>query len=150
MPKPPRPTAQLPHDSRAFRHAPNIAFKTDSDGPGAGPRVGVIGDAGEQPAQFDDGRQLAEVDFAAQPRQAEGPQPLAPRIRWAARQRIVLGQQATEEKSNEIHRHSPVLKHLDLKGAVRLIPFTQVRLYVVTGLCGGGGRAWPAKAPKWP
>jgi hypothetical protein len=30
MPKPPRPTAQLPHDSRAFRHAPNIAFKTDS------------------------------------------------------------------------------------------------------------------------
>ena len=32
-----------------------------SDGPGAGPRVGVIGDAGEQPAQFDSGRQLAAL-----------------------------------------------------------------------------------------
>ena len=33
---------------------------------------------------------------------------------WAARQRIVLGQQATEEKSNEITAIPLLLKHLDL------------------------------------
>jgi hypothetical protein len=37
---------------------------------------------------------------------------------WAARQRIVLGQQATEEKSNEITAIPLLLKHLDLKGAL--------------------------------
>jgi hypothetical protein len=37
---------------------------------------------------------------------------------WAARQRIVLGQQATEEKSNEITAIPLLLKHLDLTGAL--------------------------------
>jgi hypothetical protein len=37
---------------------------------------------------------------------------------WAARQRIVLGQQATEEKSNEITAIPLLLEHLDLKGAL--------------------------------
>src|SRR4051794_18432536 len=37
---------------------------------------------------------------------------------WAARQRIVLGQQATEEKSNEITAIPLLLKHLDLNGAL--------------------------------
>jgi hypothetical protein len=37
---------------------------------------------------------------------------------WAARQRIVLGQQATAKKSNEITAISLLLKHLDLKGAL--------------------------------
>jgi Bacterial regulatory proteins, gntR family len=36
-----------------------------------------------------------------------------------ARQRIVLGQQATEAKSNEITAIPLLLKHLDLKGALR-------------------------------
>ena len=36
---------------------------------------------------------------------------------WAARQRIVPGQQATEEKSNQITAIPLLLKHLDLKGA---------------------------------
>jgi hypothetical protein len=35
---------------------------------------------------------------------------------WAARQRIVIGQQATEEKSNEITAIPLLLKHLALKG----------------------------------
>jgi hypothetical protein len=37
---------------------------------------------------------------------------------WAARQQIVLGQQATEEKSNEITAIPLLLSHLDLKGAL--------------------------------
>jgi hypothetical protein len=37
---------------------------------------------------------------------------------WAARQRIVVGQQATEEKSNEIAAIPLLLKHLDLKGTL--------------------------------
>jgi Transposase DDE domain len=37
---------------------------------------------------------------------------------WAARQRIVLGQHATEEKSNETTAIPLLLKHLDLKGAL--------------------------------
>ena len=40
------------------------------------------------------------------------------RSAWAARQRIVLGQQATEEKSNEITAIPLLLKHLDLKGEI--------------------------------
>jgi predicted transposase YbfD/YdcC len=37
---------------------------------------------------------------------------------WATNQRIVLGQQATEEKSNEITAIPLLLKNLDLNGAL--------------------------------
>jgi hypothetical protein len=48
----------------------------------------------------------------------EGRNPLHLVSAWAARQRIVLGQQATEETSNEITAIPLLLKHLDLKDAL--------------------------------
>ena len=57
---------------------------------------------------------------------------------WAARQRIVLGQQATAEKSNEITAIPLLLKHLDLKGAlVTMDAMGRARSILATGLAGG-------------
>jgi hypothetical protein len=48
----------------------------------------------------------------------KGSNPLHLVSAWVARQRIVLGQQAMEEKSNEITAIPLLLKHLDLRGAL--------------------------------
>ena len=47
------PPRRLGHWHRPWRPA--------NDGPGTLPRLGVVGDAGEQPAQFDRGRELAAL-----------------------------------------------------------------------------------------
>ena len=52
---------------------------------------------------------------------------------WAARQRIVLGQQATEEKSNEITAIPLLLKHLELKGALVTPGLRRGRLWMRWG-----------------
>jgi hypothetical protein len=52
---------------------------------------------------------------------------------WAARQRIVLGQQATEEKSNEITAIPLLLQHLDLKGALVTPRLRRGRLWMPWG-----------------
>jgi hypothetical protein len=52
---------------------------------------------------------------------------------WAARQRIVLGQQATEEKSNETTAIPLLLKHLDLKGALVTPRLRRGRLWMPWG-----------------
>jgi hypothetical protein len=48
----------------------------------------------------------------------KGRKPLHMVSAWATNQRIVLGQEATEEKSNEITAIPRLLKSLDLQGAV--------------------------------
>jgi Transposase DDE domain len=74
-------------------------------------------------------------DLAAQPREAEGPQPSA----LAAWQRIVLGQQATEEKSNEITAIPLLLKHLDLKGALVTMDAMGTQTDIARAIRDGGG-----------
>jgi predicted transposase YbfD/YdcC len=70
---------------------------------------------------------------------------------WAARQRIVLGQQATEEKSNEITAIPLLLKHLDLKGALVTMDAMGTQTDIAHAIRDGGGdycmslkRNWPA------
>jgi hypothetical protein len=70
---------------------------------------------------------------------------------WAARQRIVLGQQATEEKSNEITAIPLLLKHLDLKGALVTMDAMGTQTDIARAIRDGGGdycmslkRNWPA------
>jgi DDE_Tnp_1-associated/Transposase DDE domain len=58
---------------------------------------------------------------------------------WAARQRIVLGQQATEEKSNEIVAIPLLLKHLDLKGALVTIDAMGTQTEIARTIRDGGG-----------
>jgi predicted transposase YbfD/YdcC len=70
---------------------------------------------------------------------------------WAARQRIVLGQQASEEKSNEITAIPLLLKHLDLTGALVMMDAMGTQTDIARAIRDGGGdycmslkRNWPA------
>ena len=58
---------------------------------------------------------------------------------WAARQRIVLGQQATEEKSNEITAIPLLLQHLDLKGALVTMDAMGTQTDIARAIRDGGG-----------
>jgi hypothetical protein len=58
---------------------------------------------------------------------------------WAARQRIVLGQQASEEKSNETTAILMLLKHLDLKGALATMDAMGIQTDIARAIRDGGG-----------
>jgi hypothetical protein len=70
----------------------------------------------------------------------KGPNPLHLVSAWAARQRIVLGQQATGEKPNEITAVPLLLKHLDLKGALVTMDAMGTQTEI--------GRGWRCKSPN--
>ena len=66
---------------------------------------------------------------------------------WACGQRIVLGQQATEEKSNEITAVPLLLSNLDLKGSIVTIDAMGTQTKIAQAIRDGGGdlrRSWPA------
>jgi predicted transposase YbfD/YdcC len=69
---------------------------------------------------------------------------------WAARQRIVLGQQATEEKSNEITAIPLLLKHLDLKGALVTMDAMGTQTDIAHAIRDGGGDYCMALKKNWP
>ena len=69
---------------------------------------------------------------------------------WAARQRIVLGQQATEEKSNEITAIPLLLKHLDLKGALVTMDAKGTQTDIALAIRDGGGDYCMALKKNWP
>jgi predicted transposase YbfD/YdcC len=69
---------------------------------------------------------------------------------WAARQRIVLGQQATEEKSNEISAIPLLLKHLDLKGALVTMDAMGTQTDIARAIRDGGGDYCMALKKNWP
>jgi predicted transposase YbfD/YdcC len=69
---------------------------------------------------------------------------------WAARQRIVLGQQATEEKSNEITAIPLLLKHLDLKGALVTMDAMGTQTDIAHAIRDGGGNYCMALKKNWP
>ena len=69
---------------------------------------------------------------------------------WAARQRIVLGQQATEEKSNEITAIPLLLKHLDLKGALVTMDAMGTQTDIARAIRDGGGDYCMSLKKNWP
>ena len=66
------------------------------------------------------------------------------------RQRIVLGQQATEEKSNEITAISLLLKHLDLNGALVTMDAMGTRTDIARAIRDGGGDYCMSLKKNWP
>ena len=69
---------------------------------------------------------------------------------WAARQRIVLGQQACEEKSNEITAIPLLLKHLDLRGALVTIDAMGTQTAIAQAILDGGGDYCLSLKQNWP
>jgi predicted transposase YbfD/YdcC len=69
---------------------------------------------------------------------------------WAARQRIVLGQRATEEKSNEITAIPLLLKHLDLKGALVTMDAMGTQTDIARAIRDGGGDYCLSLKKNWP
>ncbi len=69
---------------------------------------------------------------------------------WAARQRLVPGQQATEVKSNEITAIPLLLKHLDLKGALVTMDAMGTQTEIAQAIRDGGGDCRRALTGNWP
>jgi predicted transposase YbfD/YdcC len=69
---------------------------------------------------------------------------------WAARQRIVIGQQATEEKSNEITAIPLWLKHLALKGALVTMDARGPQTGITRAIRDGGGDYCMPLQKNWP
>jgi len=69
---------------------------------------------------------------------------------WATRQRLVLGQQATEDKSNEITAIPLLLRHLDLKGALVTIDAMGTQTDIAQAIRDGGGDYCLVLKTNWP
>ncbi len=69
---------------------------------------------------------------------------------WATGQRIVLGQQATEEKSNEITAIPLLLKALDLTGALVTIDAMGTQTKIAQAIRDGGGHYVLSLKENWP
>lgn len=81
---------------------------------------------------------------------AKGRKPLHLVSAWATGQRIVLGQQATEEKSNEITAIPLLLKSLDLTGALVTIDAMGTQTKIAQAIRDGGGHYVLALKENWP
>ena len=81
---------------------------------------------------------------------AKGRKPLHLVSAWATGQRIVLGQQATEEKSNEITAIPLLLKSLDLNGALVSIDAMGTQTKIAQAIREGGGHYVLALKENWP
>src|SRR5882672_8102011 len=80
----------------------------------------------------------------------KGRKPLHMVSAWATSQRIVLGQQATEEKSNEITAIPLLLKHLDLKGALVTMDAMGTQTDIAQAIRDGGGNYCMSLKKNWP
>jgi predicted transposase YbfD/YdcC len=81
---------------------------------------------------------------------AKGRKPLHMVSAWATGQRIVLGQQACEEKSNEITAIPLLLKNLDLKGALVTIDAMGTQTKIAQAILDGGGDYVLSLKENWP
>jgi predicted transposase YbfD/YdcC len=70
---------------------------------------------------------------------AKGRQPLHMVSAWASRQRLVLGQQAVDEKSNEIHAIPLLLERLELSGALVTIDAIGTQAKIAETIVAKGG-----------
>jgi predicted transposase YbfD/YdcC len=69
---------------------------------------------------------------------------------WATGQRLVLGQEATEEKSNEITAIPRLLHRLDLHGALVTIDAMGTQTAIAQAILDGGGDYVLALKENWP
>lgn len=69
---------------------------------------------------------------------------------WARGQKIVLGQQATEEKSNEITAIPLLLNNLELNGAIVTIDAMGTQTKIAQAIRDGGGDYVLALKENWP
>lgn len=81
---------------------------------------------------------------------AKGRAPLHLISAWAARQRLVLGQEAVEDKSNEIRAIPALLEKLALKGALVTIDAMGTQGNVAEKIVAGGGDYLLALKANWP
>ena len=70
---------------------------------------------------------------------AKGREPLHVVSAWAARQRLVLGQEAVDQKSNEIVAIPLLLERLELAGALVTIDAMGTQVEIAQKIVGGGG-----------
>lgn len=80
----------------------------------------------------------------------KGRKPLHLVSAWAAGQRLVLGQQAADEKSNEITAIPLLLKRLDLNGAIVTIDAMGTQTKIAQTIRDGGGHYMLALKGNWP
>ena len=80
----------------------------------------------------------------------KGRKPLHLVSAWAAGQRLVLGQQAAAEKSNEITAIPVLLKTLDLNGAIVTIDAMGTQTKIARTIRDGGGHYVLALKDNWP
>ena len=80
----------------------------------------------------------------------KGRKPLHLVSAWAAGQRLVLAQQATEEKSNEITAIPLLLKRLDLTGAIVTIDAMGTQTKIARTIRDGGGHYVLSLKENWP
>src|SRR5882672_2789978 len=80
----------------------------------------------------------------------KGRKPLHMVSAWATSQRIVLGQQATQEKSNEITAIPLLLKSLDLNGALVTIDAMGTQTRIAQAIRDGGGDYVLSLKENWP
>lgn len=80
----------------------------------------------------------------------QGKNPLHLVSAWASRQRLVLGQQACEEKSNEITAIPALLERLELAGALVTIDAMGCQTTIATAIRGKGADYLLALKDNWP
>jgi hypothetical protein len=80
----------------------------------------------------------------------KGRKPLHMVSAWATSQRIVLGQQMTEEKSNEITAIPLLLKSLDVRGALVTIDAMGTQTRIAQTIRDGGGDYVLSLKENWP
>lgn len=81
---------------------------------------------------------------------AKGRQPLHMVSAWAARQRLVLGQEAIAGKSNEITAIPALLERLELKGALVTIDAMGTQTDIAERIVAGGGDYLLSLKANWP
>lgn len=81
---------------------------------------------------------------------SKGREPLHMVSAWATRQRLVLGQEATEAKSNEITAIPRLLDRLELKGALVTIDAMGTQSAIAEDIVKGGGDYLLALKGNWP
>jgi predicted transposase YbfD/YdcC len=81
---------------------------------------------------------------------ARGREPLHMVSAWAARQRLVLGQEAVADKSNEIRAIPTLLERLDLKGALVTIDAMGTQTDIAETIVAGGGDYLLSLKANWP
>lgn len=102
------------------------------------------GPAREGPRHRGDRRQ----DLAAE--QGEGEPPLHLVSAWASRQRLVLGQEATADKSNEIKAIPQLLARLELEGALVTIDAMGCQTEIARAIRAKGADYLLALKDNWP